>query len=76
VRAVRGDGAPRSESRKGAQRCPQAPDAEAALIWVDVVIQTLGVGFGDLFRLVRLFSDATRVLIAAVKAQGVKRLTV
>jgi hypothetical protein len=61
---------------KGAQRCPQAPDAEAALTWVDVVIQTLGVGFGDLFRLVRLFSDATRVLIAAVKAQGVKRLTV
>ena len=49
-------------------------DVETALIGVDVVIQTLGVGFGDLFRPVHLFSDATRVLIAAMKAQGVKRL--
>jgi putative NADH-flavin reductase len=49
-------------------------DVEAALIGIEVVIQTLGVGFGDLFRPVRLFSDATRVLIAAMKAQGVKRL--
>ena len=49
-------------------------DVEAALIGVDVVIQTLGVGLGDLFRPVHLFSDATRVLIAAMKAQGVKRL--
>jgi hypothetical protein len=46
-------------------------DVEAALTGVDVVIQTLGVGFGDLFRLLRLFSDATRMLIAAMKAQGV-----
>jgi hypothetical protein len=46
-------------------------DMEAALTGVDVVIQTLGVGFGDLFRLVRLFSDAPRMLIAAMKAQGV-----
>ncbi len=49
-------------------------DVEAALQGIDVVIQTLGVGFGDLFRPVRLFSDATRVLIAAMEAQGVKRL--
>jgi putative NADH-flavin reductase len=49
-------------------------DVEAALSGVDVVIQTLGVAFGDLFRPVHLFSDATRVLIAAMKAQGVKRL--
>jgi putative NADH-flavin reductase len=49
-------------------------DVEAALKGIDVVIQTLGVGFGDLFRPVRLFSDATRVLIAAMEAQGVKRL--
>ena len=49
-------------------------DLEAALIGVDVVIQTLGVGLGDLFRPVHLFSGATRVLIAAMRAQGVRRL--
>jgi putative NADH-flavin reductase len=49
-------------------------DIEAALIGVEVVIQTLGVGLGDLFRPVHLFSAATRVLIAAMKVQGVKRL--
>ena len=37
----------------------KAEDVEAALIGVDVVIQTLGVGLGDLFRPVHLFSDAT-----------------
>ena len=49
-------------------------DVEAALVEVDVVIQTLGVGLGELFRPVHLFSDATRVLIQAMKTQGVKRL--
>jgi putative NADH-flavin reductase len=49
-------------------------DVEAALIGMDVVIQTMGVRLGDLFRPVRLFSDATRVLIAAMRAQGVIRL--
>jgi putative NADH-flavin reductase len=49
-------------------------NVETALIGVDVVMQTLGVGLGDLFRPVHLFSDATRVLIAAMRAQGVKRL--
>jgi putative NADH-flavin reductase len=49
-------------------------NVEAALVGVDVVIQTLGVGLGDLFRPVHLFSDATRVLIAAMRSQGVKRL--
>jgi putative NADH-flavin reductase len=49
-------------------------DVEAALIGVDVVIQTLGVGLGDMFRPVHLFSEATRVLIAAMKARGIKRL--
>lgn len=52
----------------------QARDVEAALAGIDVVIQTLGVGFSDLFRPVRLFSDATRVLIPAMNAKGVKRL--
>jgi putative NADH-flavin reductase len=49
-------------------------DVEAALVGVDVVIQTLGVGLGDLFRPVHLFSDATRVLIEAMRSRGVKRL--
>jgi len=49
-------------------------DVETALSGVDVVVQTLGVGLGDLFRPVHLFSDATRVLIAAMRTQGVKRL--
>jgi len=49
-------------------------DVKASLIGVDVVMQTLGVGLGDLFRPVDLFSDATRVLIAAMRTQAVKRL--
>ena len=49
-------------------------DVKAALVGMDVVIQTLGVGLGDLFRPVHLFSDATRVLIAAMRSQVVKRL--
>lgn len=49
-------------------------DVAGALIGVDAVIQTLGVGLRDLFQPVRLFSDATRVLVAAMQAQGVKRL--
>jgi len=49
-------------------------NVDVALIGVDVVIQTLGVGFGDLFRPVYLFSVATRVLIAATRSQGIKRL--
>jgi len=47
---------------------------EAALSGMEVVIQTLGVGFGDLFRPVHLFSVATRVLVAAMEAHAVKRL--
>ena len=45
-----------------------------ALIGMEVVIQTLGVGLGDLFHPVHLFSDATRVLVDAMSVQGVKRL--
>ena len=52
----------------------KAEDVEAALVGVDVVIQTLGVGFGDLFRPVHLFSDATQVLITAMRSHGIKRL--
>jgi putative NADH-flavin reductase len=49
-------------------------DVSAALVGVNVVIQTLGVGFGALFQPIRLFSAATQVLIDAMHASGVKRL--
>ncbi len=49
-------------------------DVEAAVVGVDVVIQTLGVGLSELFQPIRLFSDATRILIAAMKNHGTKRL--
>lgn len=52
----------------------KSQDVEAALVGMDVVIQALGVGLGDLFRPVTLFSQATRVLIAGMRAQGVARL--
>jgi putative NADH-flavin reductase len=47
-----------------------------ALEGVDAVIQTLGVSAGPdmILKPVRLFSDATRVLIAAMNETGVKRL--
>jgi putative NADH-flavin reductase len=37
-------------------------------------VTALGVGLGDLFGPVHLFSDATRILVAAMQSQGVKRL--
>lgn len=49
-------------------------DVEAAVVGIDAAIVTLGVGLGELLRPVRLFSDATRVLIASMKTQSVKRL--
>jgi putative NADH-flavin reductase len=49
-------------------------DIDAALSGTDVVIQALGIAIGDLFRPVRLFSDATRILVAAMERRGVKRL--
>jgi putative NADH-flavin reductase len=49
-------------------------DVEGAMADVHVVIQTLGVGLGDLWRPIHLFSDATRVMVAAMEAKGVKRL--
>ena len=49
-------------------------DVASALAGVDVVIQTLGISFGALFHPVTLFSRATEVLIAAMKAGGVNRL--
>jgi len=52
----------------------KAADVQAALAGVDVVIQALGIAGGDLFKPVSLFSAATRVLVAAMAAKGVKRL--
>jgi putative NADH-flavin reductase len=49
-------------------------DVEGALAGVDAVIVTLGVGLGELAKPVHLFSDATRVLIAAMKVKEVNRL--
>ena len=49
-------------------------DVAVALVGVDVVIQTLGVGFGELFRPVYLFSQASELLVAAMQAGGVERL--
>jgi putative NADH-flavin reductase len=51
-----------------------AKDIGPALQGVDVVILTLGVGLGDLFQPVSLFSAATRVLVAAMPSHGIKRL--
>ena len=49
-------------------------DVEAALAGVDAVIVTLGVSLGELIKPVHLFSDATRVFIAAMKDKRVSRL--
>ena len=46
----------------------------AAVKGMNAVIEALGVGLGDLFLPVHLFSDATEILVAAMQAQGVKRL--
>jgi uncharacterized protein YbjT (DUF2867 family) len=49
---------------------------ERALDGIDVVIQTLGISGGPdiLFKPVRLFSDSTRILVAAMEAKLVNRL--
>ncbi len=63
---------PKLEKIIGDARQPR--DVQAALAGVDVVMSTLGVGFGELFRPVHLFSEATAVLISAMQALNVKRL--
>lgn len=49
---------------------------DRALEGVDAVVQTLGISMGPqtMLRPVRFFSDATRTLVAAMEAVGVKRL--
>jgi putative NADH-flavin reductase len=63
---------PRLEKMRG--DALNAADVAAALKGVDVVIQALGIRLGEMFRPVRLFSDATRVLIDALANSGVRRL--
>jgi putative NADH-flavin reductase len=63
---------PRLEKVQGDATSPQ--DVEAALAGVDAVILTLGVGLGELIKPVHLFSDATRVIVAAMTEKSVKRL--
>jgi putative NADH-flavin reductase len=54
----------------------KAEDVSAALRGADAVIQTLGAkaGLGMFTRPTRLFSGATRILITAMDAAGIKRL--
>jgi putative NADH-flavin reductase len=49
-------------------------DVDAALDGVDVVVQALGVPVRDLLGPVRLFSDATGILVPAMEKAGVRRL--
>lgn len=63
---------PRLEKVQGDAKHQQ--DVEAALADVDAVILTLGVGLGELIKPVHLFSDATRVIVAAMTEKSVKRL--
>ena len=52
----------------------RATDVRAALDGIDAVVQTLGVAVRDLLGPVRLFSDATNVLVPAMEKAGVRRL--
>ena len=63
---------PKLEKRRG--NALRSSDVTAGVMGMDAVIQVLGVSLGELFWPVNLFSDATRILIAAMQAQGVKRL--
>ncbi len=49
-------------------------DINAALRGVDAVISSLGINLTALFQPVHLFSDATRILLAAMTGHGIKRL--
>ncbi|MBE7203834.1 MAG: SDR family oxidoreductase [Parafilimonas terrae] len=51
-----------------------ASDVARALDGIDVVVQALGVPVRDLLQPMRLFSDATNVLVPAMERAGVSRL--
>ncbi len=65
---------PKLEKFKGSALEPA--DVEAALAGVDAVIQALGVAAGPdmVLKPVRLFSEATKVLLPAMEKAGVRRL--
>lgn len=63
---------PHLETHRGDAR--KEADIDAALDGIDVVVQSLGVGAIDLFRSVDLFSQSTRILVAAMERRNVKRL--
>lgn len=65
---------PRLEKRDGDALKPD--DVASALAGVDVVVQTLGVPLrpGTIVKQVDLFSKATKILLAAMKDAGVRRL--
>lgn len=48
----------------------------AALDGIDVVVQSLGIGANQLFKPVNLFSESTRILLAAMRRRRVRRLIV
>ena len=64
--------APNVERFPGDALNPRA--IEAALDGVDVVVQALGVPVRDLLAPVRLFSDATNLLVPAMETAGLRRL--
>ncbi|MER2268553.1 NAD(P)-dependent oxidoreductase [Methylobacterium oxalidis] len=51
-----------------------AGDVAAALDGIDAVVQALGVSVTELLGPVRLFSDATNVLVPAMEKAGIRRL--
>lgn len=63
---------PRLEKLSGDALDPT--DVRAALVGVDAVIMTLGVGLGELARPVHLVFEATRVLLGAMRDQSAKLL--
>ena len=78
VRAFARSAAAIGVSDEGLERFPgnalEAGDVAAALDGVDLVVQALGVPFGDLLGPVSLFSGATNILVPAMEKAGVNRL--
>ena len=60
------------------EKCPgdalKEADIDSALDGIDVVVQTLGIGADELFKPVTLFSESTRILLAAMHRRDVRHL--
>jgi len=63
-----------SELEKRPGDAMKATDVDAALDGIDVVVQALGIGAEELFKPVDLFSESTRILLAAMQRRQVRRL--